>query len=149
VNGDGPIAGPRLATSGEDDGGAFPGPLVPEAPPDTFWALGLQDQVMAVVPAHGIVAVRLGPAPPPDHPFGVQELTTGVLAAVADGGPGRRPPRRLAAGGQPAGAAGSVAPPRPRAARAAASVAGDGGAVSPATSTSSRFSRNSSTSAGS
>ena len=85
VNGDGPIAGPRLATSGEDDGGAFPGPLVPEAPPDTFWALGLQDQVMAVVPAHGIVAVRLGPAPSPDHPFGVQELTTGVLAAVADG----------------------------------------------------------------
>ena len=86
VNGDGPIAGPRLATTGEaGDDGSLEGPLVPEAPADTFWALGLHDQVMAVVPAHGIVAVRLGPAPPPAHPFGVQQLTAGVLAAVVDG----------------------------------------------------------------
>jgi len=84
VNGEGPIAGPTLATTGRPEAGPQPqGPLVSAAPSDAFWALGLHDQVLAVLPSEGIVAVRLGSAPPPEAPFGVAQLTEGVLDAVA------------------------------------------------------------------
>ena len=58
------------------------GQLVPGAPEDAFWALGFNDQIVAVIPSEGIVAVRLGAKPPPEAPFSRGELTTGVLAAV-------------------------------------------------------------------
>ena len=86
LNHRGRIGSPALATSGEDSAAIADGQLVPEAPEDVFWALGFNDQVVAVIPSEGIVAVRMGAEPPPDAPFGRGELTTGVLAAV-DGEP--------------------------------------------------------------
>jgi CubicO group peptidase (beta-lactamase class C family) len=82
VNHEGPIAGPRLATTGADDAAVESGRLVPGAPDDAFWALGLNNQIVAVLPSEGIVAVRLGAGPPPDAPFTQTELTTGILDAL-------------------------------------------------------------------
>ena len=82
LNHRGPIASPTLATSGVGDNAIADGQLVPGAPEDTFWALGFNDQIVAVIPSEGIVAVRLGAKPPPEAPFSRGELTTGVLAAV-------------------------------------------------------------------
>ena len=52
------------------------------APEDAFWALGFRNQIVAVVPSEGIVAVRLGSQPPADAPFTQAELTMGVLDAL-------------------------------------------------------------------
>ncbi|MFT3885423.1 MAG: serine hydrolase [Flavobacteriales bacterium] len=38
----------------------FPGPLMPHAPPDTYCALGKNDQLLNVVPSQGLVLVRMG-----------------------------------------------------------------------------------------
>lgn len=86
VNGAGPISGPRLATTGRPEPGAETpeGPLVASAPPDAYWALGLDDQVLAVAPGEDLIAVRLGAKPPAEQPFGVEELTGGVLDAVVE-----------------------------------------------------------------
>lgn len=84
VNHDGAIASPALATSGADDGVVAQGRLVPDAPDDAFWALGFRNQVVAVIPSEGIVAVRMGAAPPAGAPFGHAELTMGVLDALVD-----------------------------------------------------------------
>ncbi|HEX6420513.1 MAG TPA: serine hydrolase [Acidimicrobiales bacterium] len=82
LNHEGPVASPLVATSGPGGAGTAEGPLVPEAPFDTFWALGFRNQIVAVVPSEGIVAVRLGPAPPEGVPFTHRELTRGVLDAL-------------------------------------------------------------------
>jgi hypothetical protein len=37
-----------------------------------------------VIPSEGVVAVRMGAAPPADAPFGHVELTTAVLDALVD-----------------------------------------------------------------
>jgi CubicO group peptidase (beta-lactamase class C family) len=85
LNREGTIATPALATTGIDDGsGARRGQLVPGAPDDAFWALGFRNQIVAVIPSEGIVAVRMGAAPPPGAPFTQAELTVGVLDAVVD-----------------------------------------------------------------
>ena len=64
LNREGIIATPTLATTGIDDGpGARRGQLVPDAPDDAFWALGFRNQIVAVIPSEGIVAVRMGAAP--------------------------------------------------------------------------------------
>jgi CubicO group peptidase (beta-lactamase class C family) len=85
LNRQGTIATPALATTGIDDGsGARRGQLVPGAPDDAFWALGFRNQIVAVMPSEGIVAVRMGAAPPPGAPFTQAELTMGVLDAVVD-----------------------------------------------------------------
>jgi len=85
LNREGTIATPALATTGIDDGsGARRGQLVPGAPDDAFWALGFRNQIVAVIPSEGIVAVRMGAAPPPGAPFTQAELTAGVLDAVVD-----------------------------------------------------------------
>ena len=59
------------------------GQLVPEAPDDTFWALGFNNQIVTVIPTEGIVAVRMGARPPDATPFTEAELTVGVLDAQA------------------------------------------------------------------
>jgi CubicO group peptidase (beta-lactamase class C family) len=59
--------------------------MLPGAPENIYWALGLGDQVVAVLPDEGIVAVRLGERPPTDQPFGYKELTAGVLEAAGSG----------------------------------------------------------------
>lgn len=85
LNREGTIAGPTLATTGaEDASGTRQGQLVPEVPADVFWALGFRNQIVAVIPSEGIVAVRMGAAPPADAPFTQAELTTGVLDALVD-----------------------------------------------------------------
>lgn len=84
LNRPGRYATPRMALTGGGELDFADGQLVPEVPEDVFWALGFHHQVMAVVPSEGIVAVRLGADPPPDHPFGVRELTVGVLDALTD-----------------------------------------------------------------
>jgi CubicO group peptidase (beta-lactamase class C family) len=82
LNRPGPVVSPLIATSGGGDTGTRAGPLVPDAPEDTFWALGFRNQIVAVVPSEGLVAVRLGAAPPADAPFTQAELTMGVLDAL-------------------------------------------------------------------
>jgi CubicO group peptidase (beta-lactamase class C family) len=82
LNHRGPVASPIVATSGVGDNAIADGQLVPGAPDDIFWALGFNEQVVAVIPSEGIVAVRMGARPPAEAPFGRAELTTGVLSAV-------------------------------------------------------------------
>lgn len=84
LNHRGSIASPLLATSGAGDNSIADGQIVPGAPEDVFWALGFNEQVVAVIPSEGVVAVRMGADPPPDAPFGQTELTEGVLAALGD-----------------------------------------------------------------
>lgn len=80
VNQEGPVASTDYATSA---GAPAPhGQLVPDAPPDTFWAHGLHEQIVAVIPAKGVVAVRMGARPPDHAPFGRAQLTMGVLRAL-------------------------------------------------------------------
>ena len=82
LNQPGPVVSPLIATTGRGDPEAGTGPLVPGAPEDAFWALGFRNQIVAVVPSEGIVAVRLGAEPPADAPFTQSELTMGVLDAL-------------------------------------------------------------------
>lgn len=46
----------------------FPGPLTPNAPPDTYYGLGKNSQILSVVPSENLVVVRMGNAPNPDGP---------------------------------------------------------------------------------
>ena len=82
LNRPGPVVSPLIATSGRGDTSAGVGPLVPGAPEDAFWALGFRNQIVAVVPSEGVVAVRLGAQPPDHSPFTQTELTMGVLDAL-------------------------------------------------------------------
>jgi CubicO group peptidase (beta-lactamase class C family) len=84
LNQPGHIASPALATTGVGDQSTAEGQLAPGAPADVFWALGLNSQVVAVIPSEGIVAVRLGARPPADAPFGPREITDGLLTAVVN-----------------------------------------------------------------
>jgi CubicO group peptidase (beta-lactamase class C family) len=51
------------------------GPMVPSAPDDAFWAIGLGQQILHVSPSTGVVAVRLGTSPPADAPLTVGRFT--------------------------------------------------------------------------
>lgn len=92
LNHRGRIASPLIAVTGRDEapptGGQTAGQtdsqLVPGAPESVVWALGYQQQIVAIVPSEGIVAVRLGEAPPPGVSFDQGTLTTGVLDALID-----------------------------------------------------------------
>ncbi len=85
VNAEGVVVSPALATTGHGNQERLGGPVVPAAPRDTFWALGFNNQTLAVLPETGVVAVRLGPKPPGEVPFGFPELTIGVLNALESG----------------------------------------------------------------
>jgi CubicO group peptidase (beta-lactamase class C family) len=82
LNHKGPIGSPTLATTGVEDAPIADGQLVPGAPDDVFWALGFNNQIVAVIPSEDIVAVRMGPRPPTEAPFTQAELTLGVLDAL-------------------------------------------------------------------
>lgn len=84
LNKKGTIATPTLASTGVGSQETAPGQMLPGASEDIFWALGFNNQVVAVVPEAGIVAVRMGPKPPDDAPFSYAELTTGVLDAIVE-----------------------------------------------------------------
>ena len=55
------------------------------SPGDAFWFLGLNNQIVTVLPSQGIVAVRMGKKPPANAPFSHTELTQGVLGALTSG----------------------------------------------------------------
>jgi CubicO group peptidase (beta-lactamase class C family) len=84
LNRRGPIASPTIATTGAGEGSIADGQMDPDAPDDVFWALGFQDQIVAVIPSERIVAVRMGAPPPPEAQFNQAALTNGVLGALAD-----------------------------------------------------------------
>jgi CubicO group peptidase (beta-lactamase class C family) len=46
----------------------FPGPITKNAPPDAYYALGKNDQIVCVVPSEGVVFIRMGEAATPDGP---------------------------------------------------------------------------------
>jgi CubicO group peptidase (beta-lactamase class C family) len=86
LNREGRIAGPLAATSlsGAADRRPQQGRLVPGAPEDLYWALGLGNQVIQVDPATKTVVVRLGTgeARPQPPTFGPQEASRVVTQAV-------------------------------------------------------------------
>ena len=63
-------ANPLVATSLADAANpqSQQGRLVPEAPADTYWALGLGNQLVQMDPGSGTVVVRLGTAEPRPRP---------------------------------------------------------------------------------
>lgn len=63
LNREGVLSGPTAATSidGVRDGTVSRGRLVPGAPADMFWALGLGNQIIQIDPGSRTVVVRLGP----------------------------------------------------------------------------------------
>ncbi len=79
LNRKGPIAGPLQATTGQAGGDEANGQLVPGAPDDMFFALGLGNQIIAVDPGSDTVIVRLGPGRPP---AGAAPFTTKDAADV-------------------------------------------------------------------
>lgn len=86
VNRPGPIASPLAATGGAGEPADAEGPVLPDAPEDIFWALGLQNQIVAVIPSEGVVAVRMGLDPPEEHPLDQATFTRAVLDALRDEG---------------------------------------------------------------
>jgi len=83
LNQRGPIASPSVATAAGDSSIAE-GQFVAGQAQDIFWALGLYDQVVAVIPDQDVVAVRLG-ARPDGVSFNVVDVTSGVLGAMVSG----------------------------------------------------------------
>jgi CubicO group peptidase (beta-lactamase class C family) len=83
LNRPGPAVTPEVATSAR--GGVIEGPLVPDAPDDTFWALGFHDQILMVVPSLDAVAVRLGEKPPSGSDFGVRAFSEDILQVLREG----------------------------------------------------------------
>lgn len=67
-----------------DEPTAIVGPLVPEAAPDTVWAIGFQQQILAVIPSKDAVAVRLGGRPPEGSPFDVRSFTADVIDVIGE-----------------------------------------------------------------
>ncbi len=84
LNRKGVIPGMTGPTSAKDEAGKADGQMVPGAPDNVFWALGLGDQMIAIFPSTGVVAVRLGPTHAPEgaKQFQTKELTLGTQAAL-------------------------------------------------------------------
>jgi CubicO group peptidase (beta-lactamase class C family) len=77
LNGGGTVTDP-------DGSGVREGGIAPDAPDDMYAALGLGNQIVAVFPSSGVVAVRLGGVNrSPDAPtFTVADLGAGITAAL-------------------------------------------------------------------
>jgi CubicO group peptidase (beta-lactamase class C family) len=73
-----------VATGGEPT--PIVGPLVPEAAANTVWAVGFQQQILAVIPSMNAVAVRLGGKPPEGSSFDVRSFTSDVLDVLGEQG---------------------------------------------------------------
>lgn len=80
LNRSGDAVAADVATGGEPT--PVVGPLVPEAPEDTVWAIGFQQQILAVLPSANTVAVRLGARPPDGSGFDVRSFTADVVAVL-------------------------------------------------------------------
>jgi CubicO group peptidase (beta-lactamase class C family) len=89
LNRSGTVLSPTQATSpGAPAAEGQDTQMVPGAPEDMFFALGLGNQVVAVDPGSETVVVRLGGAGPPDgaEPFDVTRAATVVTEALVDAG---------------------------------------------------------------
>jgi CubicO group peptidase (beta-lactamase class C family) len=77
LNGGGTVANP-------DGSGVREGGIAPHAPDDMYAALGLGNQIVAVFPSSGVVAVRLGGVnrSPDAATFTVADLGAGITAAL-------------------------------------------------------------------
>lgn len=87
LNRPGPIAGAAQATTpGEAGPDTAESQLVPGAPEDMFFALGLGNQIVAVDPGSETVVVRLGGASPPEGatPFDTAAAARVVTDALVD-----------------------------------------------------------------
>lgn len=58
--------------------------LAPGLPTDAFWAIGLGQQIIAVVPSEGVVAVRLGARPASSAVLNSRTFTQAVLGAEVE-----------------------------------------------------------------
>ncbi len=81
LNRPGQAVTPDIATKGHGSK-KFDGQLVPDAPEDTFWALGFRDQILVIIPSMQTVAVRLGDAPPPTADLNVTSFTSSLLDVI-------------------------------------------------------------------
>ena len=79
LNRRGTVLGPLAATTADQSGGGGDAQLVPGAPEDMYFALGLGGQVIAVDPGSETVVVRLGPY---QAPAGTPRFDAAAAAAV-------------------------------------------------------------------
>ncbi|MEX5633444.1 serine hydrolase domain-containing protein [Parafrankia sp. FMc2] len=88
LNHEGVLAQPLAASdiSAAADPATRQGRLVPGAPDDMFWAIGLGNQIVQIDPGSGTVVVRLGtPESRPQPPtFGAAEASRVVIDALVD-----------------------------------------------------------------
>ena len=82
LNTEGLVANPALPTTGAEGGSTF-GQMVPGAPEDMFFALGLGGQIVLVDPASGVVATRIAPV---NKPEGSGDFGQGQLARIVTEG---------------------------------------------------------------
>lgn len=79
LNRPGRLVSPVQATTGRPGGDVAEGQLVPGAPEDMFWALGMGNQVIQVDPGSDTVVVRIGPV---SVPAGAEPFTRADTARV-------------------------------------------------------------------
>jgi CubicO group peptidase (beta-lactamase class C family) len=79
LNRKGPLGSPTQAVDGQAGGDQADGQMVPGAPEDMFWALGLQNQIVAVDPGSETVVVRIGGTPDAGQPAFTQADTAKVV----------------------------------------------------------------------
>jgi hypothetical protein len=78
-------ANPAAAT--DPNGEPAPdGQMVPGAPDDMYWAIGLGNQIISIDPGSDTVAVRIGPPSTGAHPgaFGTAAISRVVTEALVD-----------------------------------------------------------------
>ncbi len=85
LNRKGPLGSPTQAVDGQAGGDRADGQLVPGAPEDMFWALGLQNQVVAVDPGSETVVVRIGGIPDAGRPAFTQAEAAKVVTEALTG----------------------------------------------------------------
>ncbi len=83
LNHEGAIAGPVSPTRADEVAEKERGQMVPNAPDDLVWALGLGSQIIQIHAATGTVVVRLGPGQR-NTPFGPEDTARVVTEATAD-----------------------------------------------------------------
>ena len=76
------VADPLRAITADEAMRAPPGQLVPGAPEDMYWALGLGGQVIQVDPGSDTVVVRLGPVSQPRDRYGPRQTARVVMEAL-------------------------------------------------------------------
>jgi CubicO group peptidase (beta-lactamase class C family) len=83
-----PVEATQATKPGQTHQASHQGQMHPEAPADTFWALGLGDQIIQMDPGSDTVVVRIGPAQPPEGSGSFTDADTApvLTEALTDGG---------------------------------------------------------------